>query len=282
MFLRIQRVVFFIGLSLMLLGMIACRSSLAPKTPIDLQQVKEAFEKSRSDQGAPWVQSFERSVNQIYLGKDVVAVDSRFPHSGKFRLRGYIERNQIIGYQSREDRLLFRIIQHGYKRKSKEFRYRVEDGRGWSYFAGLLPLLMMRGKRRGLRNRKDREGSDGLSPMDFLELPSGGNQKGSNRFGQKKPYRTWGQRVNALKQERIVFRKTSAFQRIRARHSSFSRKAQFSLSRRRSHRKYRRGKLAKVKIKQYKYQPKKSSFRRRRKYRKKYRFRPRIRIRVRW
>jgi serine/threonine protein kinase len=88
---------------------------------IDLSQVDEAFQKtalsstassssSYSRKHKEWMKSFERRVNEIYTGTEVVSLYVR-RISKKSTIYGFLNNNRIYGYQEGSDTLLFKIVQ---------------------------------------------------------------------------------------------------------------------------------------------------------------------------
>tara|TARA_B100000609_G_scaffold199595_1_gene204649 strand:- start:3480 stop:4184 length:705 start_codon:yes stop_codon:yes gene_type:complete len=185
-----------------------------PPPDIDLNQVNEAFHMSKGVTFSSWMHNFEQLVNEIYLKDDVVFVSARRPRIGKLSLRGYVDRDGVLGYKPGADKLLFRIEQY---RGSHRFSYRLYDGNGWLY----------------KRDYYRRSGAGTFLAYAFLSA------------ALWRPYYTPRRRLVVIRRYRRTYRKSPKFAARRKRFSSYrksTRKARRSAYRksRRSRRRSRR------------------------------------------
>src|ERR1700730_9333541 len=78
---------------------------------INLDAVKQAFWDTKGKDFNTWMGAFEKRVNEIYDGKEVVSIDAT-RDDGKLKVTGYINKANKEGFQPGDDKL-FTIEQTG-------------------------------------------------------------------------------------------------------------------------------------------------------------------------
>jgi len=79
---------------------------------INVQLVQQALSQVQQSDPQNWLQDFEKRVNEIYEGDDVVSIDAHNDAANNLQIIGYISRTGQQGYQSGDDQL-FSISQTG-------------------------------------------------------------------------------------------------------------------------------------------------------------------------
>ena len=97
---------------------------------INLEQVEKAFWDTQGKDFNGWMSAFEKRVNEIYDGKEVVSIDAT-RHTGKLVVTGYIDKQHKDGFQPGDDKL-FTIEQTGDAVKN-EVPYKVSGTDGVPY-----------------------------------------------------------------------------------------------------------------------------------------------------
>jgi hypothetical protein len=87
------------------------RPSDAPR--INVQLVEQALSQVQQTDPNGWVQDFEKRVNEIYDGDEVVSIDAHPDASNNLQIIGYISHSGQQGYQAASDDQLFDIVQTG-------------------------------------------------------------------------------------------------------------------------------------------------------------------------
>jgi hypothetical protein len=108
---------------------------------INLDEVQKAFWESKGRDSKDfdgWMQSFEKRVNEIYDGKDVVSIDAT-RDNGKLVVTGYIDKVKQEGFKPGDEKL-FSIEQTG-DPVNNEMPYTVNTGYGTPYYVGHHSLL---------------------------------------------------------------------------------------------------------------------------------------------
>lgn len=108
---------------------------------INLDEVQKAFWESRGKDNKDfdgWMQNFEKRVNEIYEGKDVVSIDAT-RENGKLVVTGYIDKLKQDGFKPGDEKL-FSIEQTG-DPVNNEMPYTVNTGYGTPYYTGHHSLL---------------------------------------------------------------------------------------------------------------------------------------------
>lgn len=105
---------------------------------INLDEVKSAFWDTKGKDFNEWMSAFEKRVNEIYEGKEVVSVDASRT-TGKLTVTGYIDDQKEQGYQPGEEKL-FTIEQTG-DVTNNELPYRVAGHDGQPYYSGSHSIL---------------------------------------------------------------------------------------------------------------------------------------------
>jgi hypothetical protein len=100
---------------------------------INLDAVQQAFWDTKGKDFNTWMGAFEKRVNEIYDGKDIVSVDAT-RDDGKLKVTGYINKVNKEGFQPGDDKL-FTIEQTG-DANNNEMPYRVADDGGRTYYEG--------------------------------------------------------------------------------------------------------------------------------------------------
>ena len=126
------------------LGLAACSTTelaqeehyVSPKVQgdsqkINLEEVDKAFWDCKGKDLPSWMGAFEKRVNEIYDGKEVVSVDATRKNE-KLNVTGFIDKNDKEGYQP-EDEKLFSIEQTG-DAVNNEMPYRVAGHNGVPYY----------------------------------------------------------------------------------------------------------------------------------------------------
>lgn len=108
---------------------------------INLDEVQKAFWESKGKDNKDfngWMSAFEKRVNEIYDGKDVVSIDAS-RESGKLKVIGYIDKLKQDGYKDGDEKL-FSIEQTG-DVVNNEMPYSVNTGSGVPYYTGHRSIL---------------------------------------------------------------------------------------------------------------------------------------------
>lgn len=108
---------------------------------INLDEVQKAFWDSKGKDSKDfdgWMQNFEKRVNEIYDGKDVVSIDAT-RENGKLVVTGYIDKLKQEGFKEGDEKL-FSIEQTG-EAVNNEMPYTVNSGYGTPYYTGHHSLL---------------------------------------------------------------------------------------------------------------------------------------------
>jgi hypothetical protein len=100
---------------------------------INLDEVKKAFWETQGADMDAAMKNFERRVNEIYGGKEIVSVDAAKQSNGLLVV-GFIDKNGKPGFQSGDDRL-FTIEQTG-QVANDQIPYRMSSGDGRPYYEG--------------------------------------------------------------------------------------------------------------------------------------------------
>lgn len=103
---------------------------------INLDQVQQAFNDTKGGDFNTWMGNFEKRVNQIYDGSDVVSIDADHK-AGYLNVVGYIESNHQPGYQAGEEKL-FAIQQTG-PAADAGIPYTVSGSDNTPYYTGYYP-----------------------------------------------------------------------------------------------------------------------------------------------
>jgi hypothetical protein len=105
---------------------------------INLDEVEKAFFSTKGNDLNSWMSGFEKRVNEIYEGEEVVSIDAT-RETGKLQVTGFIEKNKEPGFQNGEDKL-FSLEQTG-DVVNNQMPYRVNDQHGTPYSQGHYSLL---------------------------------------------------------------------------------------------------------------------------------------------
>lgn len=159
---------------------------------INLEEVQKAFWETKGSDFNAWMGAFEKRVNQIFDGKDVVSVDAT-RDNGKLIVTGYIDKMNKQGFQAGDEKL-FSIEQTGDAVKN-EMPYRVAGGDGNVYYAGHHSIL-----------------DNPILQMMLVSHMMGG-------WGGR--YYTPAPQVVVLRQNRDTFRATPAYQQMQTSNNSF-------------------------------------------------------------
>jgi hypothetical protein len=101
---------------------------------INLEEVQKAFWDSKGKDFNSWMGAFEKRVNEIYDGKEVVSIDAT-RKDGKLIVTGYIDTQKKEGFQPGDEKL-FTIEQTGEATEDKQIPYRVSDNNDRPYYEG--------------------------------------------------------------------------------------------------------------------------------------------------
>ena len=102
---------------------------------INLEEVQKAFWDSKGTDFNTWMGAFEKRVNEIYDGKDVISVDAT-RKDGKLVVTGYIDKMHKEGFQTGDEKM-FTIEQTGEATADKQMPYRVSDYNNRPYYEGI-------------------------------------------------------------------------------------------------------------------------------------------------
>lgn len=105
---------------------------------INLDEVQKAFWESRGKDFNSWMGAFEKRVNEIYEGKDVVSLDAT-RKEGRLVVTGYIDSQKKEGFVPGDEKL-FSIEQTG-EAVDNEMPYRVSGQDGRTYYEGHHSIL---------------------------------------------------------------------------------------------------------------------------------------------
>lgn len=108
---------------------------------INLDEVQKAFWETKGKDSKDfngWMAAFEKRVNEIYDGKDIVSIDAS-RESGKLVVTGYINKEKKEGYKPGDEKL-FAIEQTG-EAVNNDMPYRVSTAEGRPYYEGHHSLL---------------------------------------------------------------------------------------------------------------------------------------------
>jgi uncharacterized membrane protein YgcG len=94
---------------------------------INLEEVDKAFWASKGSDFNSWMGNFEKRVNEIYDGKEIVGIDAQ-RQTDKLVVTGFIDKNNQPGFQSDDDKL-FTIEQTG-QAANDQVPYRVSGYNG--------------------------------------------------------------------------------------------------------------------------------------------------------
>jgi hypothetical protein len=105
---------------------------------INLDEVEKAFFNTKGNDLNSWMSAFEKRVNEIYEGSDIVSIDATRA-TGKLNITGFVDKNKQPGFQDGDDKL-FAMEQTG-DVVNNQLPYRISDERGRAYHDGSYSLL---------------------------------------------------------------------------------------------------------------------------------------------
>ena len=105
---------------------------------INLEEVQKAFWDTKATDFQSWMTAFEKRVNEIYEGKEVVSIDAN-RKTGKLEVIGFIDNKKEAGFQQGEEKL-FTIEQTG-DVANDQLPYRVSGAGGVPYYEGQHSVL---------------------------------------------------------------------------------------------------------------------------------------------
>ena len=108
------------------------------KQRINLDAVQDAFFSTSGKDFNSWMSAFEKRVNEIYEGTDVVSIDAT-RQSGKLLVTGYIDKQHKQGFVDGDEKL-FTIEQTG-DAVNNQMPCRVADQYGNTYWQGNRSIL---------------------------------------------------------------------------------------------------------------------------------------------
>jgi hypothetical protein len=159
---------------------------------INLEEVEKAFFTTKAADFQSWMGAFEKRVNEIYEGPEVVSIAAS-RETGKLAVTGYIDDQKEPGYQPGESKL-FTLEQTG-EAVNNEMPYRVANGNGQVY----------------------REGTHSIFDNPIIQMMLFANMM--NMWGGS--YFTPRSRFAGLQDHRSAFRSTPHYQRQRAANNEF-------------------------------------------------------------
>jgi len=105
---------------------------------INLDEVQKAFFESKGSDFKSWMGAFEKRVNEIYEGKDVVSIDAT-RENNRLVVTGYIDNKKEPGFQ-KDDEKVFSIEQTG-DVVNNNMPYRVANYDGTTHYQGHRSIL---------------------------------------------------------------------------------------------------------------------------------------------
>jgi hypothetical protein len=105
---------------------------------INLDAVQKAFWESKGSDLNSWMSAFEKRVNEIYEGKEIVSIDAT-RQNGKLLVTGYVDTQKKEGFVPGDDKL-FSIEQTG-EAANNEMPYRLSGQDGQTYYEGRHSIL---------------------------------------------------------------------------------------------------------------------------------------------
>lgn len=108
------------------------------KAKINLEEVQKAFWDTQGKDFNTWMTAFEKRVNEIYDGSEVVSIDAS-RKTGKLEIIGFIDDKKEPGFQPGEEKL-FTIEQTG-DVTDNNLPYRVSGHDGVPYYEGNHSIL---------------------------------------------------------------------------------------------------------------------------------------------
>lgn len=103
---------------------------------INLDAVHQAFFETAGKDLQAWMGNFEKRVNEIYQGDDIVSVDAE-KKDGMVRVTGFLPKNDEPGYQGADEKL-FELKQTGPVDQAKGMPYEL-SGQGGTHHNGYPP-----------------------------------------------------------------------------------------------------------------------------------------------
>lgn len=183
---------------------------------INLDAVQEAFWQTKGSNFDSWMNSFEKRVNEIYQGDEVLSIDAG-REGNRLTVTGFVDKNKKQGFQSDDDKV-FAIAQTGDVRNDS-MPYRMEGANGQSYYNGHHSILgnplvqmfilshLMRpryftpperistlDRHRGLFRKSPGYAAQKKKNFSFFKTKSDAGLKSSNgfkSFGEGRKKRTW-------------------------------------------------------------------------------------------
>lgn len=104
---------------------------------INLDAVHEAFFQTAGKDLQTWMGNFEKRINEIYQGDDIVSIDAE-KKDGMVRVTGFLDRNDEPGYQAADEKL-FELKQTGAMVEGKGFPYELSGQDGTPHHTGYPP-----------------------------------------------------------------------------------------------------------------------------------------------
>jgi hypothetical protein len=105
---------------------------------INLDAVQKAFWDTKGNDLNSWMSAFEKRVNEIYEGKEIVSIDAT-RQNGHLLVTGYIDTQKKEGFVAGDDKL-FSIEQTG-DAVNNEMPYRLNGQDGQVYYEGRHSIL---------------------------------------------------------------------------------------------------------------------------------------------
>jgi hypothetical protein len=105
---------------------------------INLESVQKAFWESKGSDLNGWMSAFEKRVNEIYDGKEVVSIDAT-RQDKKLVVTGYIDTQKKEGFVPGDEKLF--VIEQTGDAVNNEMPYKVSDQEGRTYYQGSHSIL---------------------------------------------------------------------------------------------------------------------------------------------
>lgn len=104
-----KRIFVLLSLSAVVLSLTGCVLEDGSPTRINVEAVEKALKEIRAEDPQQWNEAFEKKVNEIYEGDEVISIASRV-ENGMLKVTGYVEKDGLEGFQT-EDEEIFSIEQ---------------------------------------------------------------------------------------------------------------------------------------------------------------------------
>ena len=105
---------------------------------INLEEVHKAFFETSGKDFNSWMQNFEKRVNEVYEGEEIVGIDAD-KKGGMVRVSGFIDKNSEAGFQKGADDTIFELQQTGVASGEQGMPYQMTGHNGQMHHNGYPP-----------------------------------------------------------------------------------------------------------------------------------------------